>query len=123
MVGLQLQTADASGRFITTPTQRVRQNDPPSAPWNPVVLASNQTASFDVYGQLYDALHDRPCPVTDSASIVPPGDSSPLVIPLQIPNCGLLNIAPLVKGDTDRAFWAMEVPPYVIPPPVVKKSR
>jgi hypothetical protein len=119
----QFRVADASGRFLTGPTQRVRQNTPPAHPWSTVVLAPGQSSSFNVYGQLYDALHDRVCPTTASASVSLPGGTSPLVVPLQIPNCGTFEIAPLVKGDSDRVSWSTEVLPYVKTPPAVKKSH
>jgi hypothetical protein len=106
----QLRVADASGRFVATPTQRVRQNIPPAHSWSKVDLKKGQSASFKVFGQLYDAFRDRVCPTTSSTSIILRGDTSPLVVPLQMPNCGTFDIAPLIKGATDRDAWSMEVP-------------
>ena len=101
--------AKASGRIVPTKTQRVRQTTPPAPASKLVVLAPRRTASFDVYGADYDALHDVACPTTSAAAIAAPRTSSPLFVRLRVPDCGTFLIAPVVTGSSDRDSWSTYV--------------
>lgn len=103
------QVEDAGGHLVPTTTQRVRQNDPSHPPWTTVVLAPQQTASFDVYSADFDAVHNHACPMTSAVAITPPGDSSPLSVHLDIPDCGSFLIAPVIAGSTDTNAWSLIV--------------
>src|SRR6202043_1645968 len=96
--------------LVSTPTQRVRQNAPSQPPWTTVVLTPEQTASFNVYGGDFDAVHNRPCPMmTTGVSVIPPGDRSALLVRVAVPDCGSFLVAPVIAGSTDRDAWSSVV--------------
>jgi hypothetical protein len=100
------QVADTAGHLVPTPTQRVRQGASPQPLWTRVVLAPHQTASFDLYGDDFDRVHDRACPMTSSVSIIPPDATAPLSALIHVPDCGTFLVAPVIVGSTDRDSWS-----------------
>ena len=99
----------AAGRAVPTKTQRVRQTTPPAPASKIVVLAPHRTASFNVYGADFDALHDVACPRTAAAAITAPQTTSPVFLRLRVPNCGTFYVAPVVAGSSDRDSWSTYV--------------
>jgi hypothetical protein len=105
-----LQAVNASGRRQQTKTVRVRQSSPPQPAWSTVILRPGGSASFDVYGEDWDAPSDRACPKTSAVAVVPPHAISSLSVPVRIPDCGATFwIAPIIGGTSDRQQWSTAV--------------
>jgi hypothetical protein len=103
----RLQIADAAGRAQDTTTQRVRQNSPPLPAWTSVAIKPHATASFDVYGADYDALHNHACSETSAAFITLPHNTTRLSIGVRMPDCGYaLYVSPVIAGGSDTPSWS-----------------
>ncbi len=88
-------------------SRRVVQGAPSARPFVAVVLAPGHAASFDVYGADWDHAASRACPESTTVRVAPPGDRTALAVRVKMPNCGLLYIAPLIPGRTDRRSWSV----------------
>jgi len=90
---------------------RVRQGGPSGPPWVAVTLVPGAAASFDIYGQDFDAAASKPCPaVTSGFVVVPPDDTAQMFVAAPEPDCGSFYVAPVIAGNVDRSAWSTEVP-------------
>jgi hypothetical protein len=103
----RVRATAAAGQPIVTETRHVSQSALSQPAWRAVVLTARQTASFDVYGEGFDALHNRLCPETSFVAVLAPGVGAPLTVSLRIPDCGTLEIAPVISGPTDNKAWSV----------------
>jgi hypothetical protein len=81
-------------------TKRVLQRGKPSI----VTLGSGGAASFDLYGEDYDHLRQRTCPILHSLVV----DHS-LHVRVDLPHCGTWYLAPYVAGRSDHGAWSRVV--------------
>jgi len=72
-----------------------------------VVLDPHGSASFDVYGADWNASANRRCPHTTAISVTPSSAGDKLLAAVRMPNCGLLDVAPLIAGRVDRQSWSV----------------
>jgi len=107
----------ASGKPQPVRTERVLQGLS-LASVRPVALAPGGAASFDLYGADFNDLADKGCPTTSVILVTPPGDQSALRSVVQVPNCGRLLIAPMIRGRTDRDSWSVPAPRSLRPLPL-----
>lgn len=102
---------DAAGQPRSVRTERVRQDTPPQPASSIVTLKPHGTASFDVYGADWDALHNRACPYTSAVAVTPPGSVAHLTVRVHFPVCttSKLLVSPLIAGSSDRQAWSTVV--------------
>ena len=103
--------AVVDGQPQATTAIRVRQNVAPDPPWVPVPIAPGDMASFNLYGQDFDAANNRPCAQTTSGFLViPPNDTEQMSVAGVVQDCGnRFWIAPVIAGGTDNLAWSTEV--------------
>jgi len=108
--GLQ---AVVSGVSQPTKAIRVRQDGlsgPSGPPWVAATLIAGGAASFDIYGQDFDAAHNKPCPaVTSDFLVIPPDDTTQMSVVAPEPDCGSFYVAPIIAGTVDRWAWSTVV--------------
>lgn len=100
-----IRAQDAHRRPLPTRTLRVVQTRPGARPFRTVVVKAQGAASFDVFGAVWDAAANRRCPSIRKLAVRLPG-VSPLIVPVALPDCGTLYIAPIIAGRTDRKAWS-----------------
>jgi Protein of unknown function (DUF4232) len=82
-------------------------NEPRSAR---VTLAPRATASFDIFGEDWNAPHGVACSQTTSSFLViPPNDKNHIVVPAVEPDCGLFLVAQVIPGSVDLMPWTSYV--------------
>ncbi len=91
-------------------TRRVRQGGPKTPASLTVFLGAGGAASFDVYGEDWNHVADKPCPKTRVVLVTPPGATSALRVKVKLPNCGPYYVAPVIAGTKDRTAWSTVVP-------------
>ena len=65
-------------------------------------LAPGGTATFDVYGEDWDAVHDRTCPETSGFLVIPPNDLTQLSVTAEVPDCPpQFDVSPVIAGSID----------------------
>jgi hypothetical protein len=75
-----------------------------------VTLAPSATASFDIYGEDWNAPHGVACSQTTSGFLViPPNDKNHIAVLAVEPDCGLFLVAQLVPGSVDLMPWISHV--------------
>ena len=100
-----------AGRPQPTTAIRVRQNSPPDPAWTSVAVPPGQMASFDIYGEDFDAAANQPCAQTTSGFLViPPNDTQQMAVAVTQQDCGnRFYVAPVVAGGTDNLSWSTVV--------------
>jgi hypothetical protein len=88
----------------------VRQNLPPQPAWRAVSLHPGGTASFDFAGGDYNNVTSQACPMASSVTVIPPGSTKPLRVRLRFPDCGALEVTPIVAGANDPEAPGETVP-------------
>ena len=105
--------AVVEGQPQATTAARVRQNAPPDPPWTPVVISPRQLASFNIFGEDFDAANNEPCAQTTSSFlIIPPNDTQQMSVTVTQQDCGnRFEVAPVIAGGTDNLAWSTVVNP------------
>jgi hypothetical protein len=101
-----VRTRDTLGRLASVRVVRVVQGPPNARPFRVVALRPGGAASFNVYGADWNATANRPCGKTSALLITPPGDRTALEVHVRLPSCGVLYVAPLIRGRRDRDAWS-----------------
>ena len=102
-----LKLESQSRRPVPAPSRRVVQGAPTAPAFTPVTLRAGGAASFDVYGEDWNHVANRPCRRTTAVLITPPGIRVALSVRVRMPNCGVFDIAPLIAGRSDRRSWSV----------------
>jgi hypothetical protein len=76
------------------------------APSKPVRLEPNGTASFDIYGAVWNAIVNQACsPKVSGLMVTPPGDTESVFVKVEEPDCGGFYVSPVIAGSSDRQSW------------------
>lgn len=95
-----VQLVSATGRPLPTSTRRDGSYLFPTVPPRPVALAPGGVASFALGGPAADAAGSASCPLAAAVRIIPPGDVGAVRVPMTLPDCGTIDVSPVVPGRT-----------------------
>jgi len=108
---------DRAGRALPARTIRVVYGFPGARSSSVLKLRAGRAASFNIYGEDWNHIADRPCPVARAITVRPPGAHRSLPIRIDgrrfglaaagIPACRIIFEAPLIAGATDPYPWAV----------------
>jgi hypothetical protein len=77
-----------------------------ASPSKPVRLEPKGTASFDIYGAVWNAIVNQACStVVSGLMVTPPRDTKGVFVKVEEPDCGAFYISVVIAGSSDRQSW------------------
>jgi hypothetical protein len=88
----------STGRPLPTSTRRDGSYLFPAVPPRPVTLTTGETASFALGGPAADPAGSASCPLATAVRIIPPNDVTTVRVAMTLPDCGTIDVSPVVPG-------------------------
>jgi hypothetical protein len=101
LAGWPAVAAYSDGHRLQVGNRFVRQNLPPEPAARSVTLHPGSAASFDFAGGDYNNVTNRPCPTASSVAVTAPGTTKSLPVRVRFPDCGAIDITPVVAGSNN----------------------